>query len=248
VVLGEPFFYHERGRGGRTAAITQATIHLRHFRLHDIHIARNQFQLGIVIRSAGLIGQGDPALDVHGGFLPVQGKHVIGAPVQPFRQIGGFHLVVGAFIGQQPHQRGLGNQFFRYFREHDHAGVPQVNFVLNPIHRPVVHTEQGGRLLGELIIAVLVYQGNLAAHIFFHQFFRTYQVELIVLLENFQRSRIIDGAQTDRLGHNFRGHVHEPQGRFARQHFYGPAVAHQGAVVVVDRHRHIRLVLQRCLS
>ncbi|OQC01763.1 MAG: hypothetical protein BWX80_03319 [Candidatus Hydrogenedentes bacterium ADurb.Bin101] len=246
VIFGESFFYHERSRSG-LGEIDQAALHISDLGLHHVYVACDQFQLGVVIGDTGLVGQGNPALDIQGGFLPVQGEHVIGAPVHALGQVGGLHFMVGAFIGQQPYQRGLGNQFFRHFGEHHDPGMAQVNLVLNLVYRPVVDTEQRGRLFGEIVRSVLVDQGNLAARILFHQFFRTYQVKLIVLLKNFQGARIIDGPQADRLGHDFRGNVHEPQGRFARQHLDGPAVPHQGAVVVIDRHRHIRLVFQRCL-
>ncbi|OQB30602.1 MAG: hypothetical protein BWY09_02965 [Candidatus Hydrogenedentes bacterium ADurb.Bin179] len=184
MVLGKGFLLHHR-RCARGKVRHHDEFFLSAFRLHDVHIARDQFQLGVVIGSAGLVGQRHPAFDIERGFLAVQGQDIIGTPVHALGQVGGFHLVIGTFIGQQPHQRGFGDQFFGKFGQYHHPGVPEIDLALNLIDRPVVDAEQCRRLFIEVKIGVFVHQQHIAAYILFHQLFRAHEIKFIVLLEDF---------------------------------------------------------------
>jgi len=79
-----------------------------------VDVARDELERRVLVGRAALIVDGDPA----GEVAPVVGRidhhHVVGLPVDPAREVGGFDLLRRRLgIAEHPDQRRLGHEVLR---------------------------------------------------------------------------------------------------------------------------------------
>ena len=237
VILEEGLFREVLPRGSR--------LH-RHGRLHpdarlgrdSLDISGHQFEPGVPIGGAALVGQRDPAGHPRLFVLLIEHHDVVGLPVHAARQVTGLdRLPFGAAL-QLPHQRRLRDQVLGHLGKGDPAGIVEGDFVPDPQHRAVVHRQHlcVHHLVPSLPLVPPV-QLHRPAHVLLEQLLRAEQVVLVVLFKDVQ-ARPREWSHVDRFRLDGGGDVGELQSDASLPHREIPDLAHEAEVLVVDRDGH----------
>ncbi len=181
---------------------------------HAVEFSGHQLQARVLERSAAVVDERHPAVEVGAGFVAAYREHVVGAPGKIAREVGRLHLLLfRPAVSECPQKRGAVIEIFGQIREANSGGIEAGdNFISDFPDRPVVVGNQRGFHFfhfsgaGDLARAQ---QGHFAAHVFRQQFCRLEQVVLVVLLKHGDARGIGQRAKVHRRRIYSGGYVHE---------------------------------------
>jgi hypothetical protein len=191
VILEERLLRHLRRRCRGGAHLPLAGCHA-HLVAHAVHVAGDQLQLRVRVRRAAGIGERYPAVQVECRVGGVQLGDVVGFPGEPAGEVGKLErLLAGARGFQLAHQRRPVAQAGRHAVVDDAPRQAGLDAIADTHYHPAVGCQHGGGLdrfrAGGRMRA---YDAHLAADVLLQQLGGREQVEVEVLLEQGERSRV----------------------------------------------------------
>ena len=238
MVLEELLLLEGGRRGGRGHGCPGHVHGGRHDVADLLDLARDQLEHRVVVASAALVVDGDPARQVSRLVVAAQHQDVVGLPAHPPGHVGDLHLVrLLRRVGVKPGQSRPGVEVVRDGGDYLQPRVVQVYLAADLEHEAVVYAEQPGvDYLGLVLVVVAQLDLYLPAYELLKQLLRADQVVLVVLLQNGERVRLVLRLHVDGLRLDGRGHVHEAQLALPLRERDAAAVLDQGEVGVVYGH------------
>ena len=158
--------------------------------LNPIDISGNQFEFGVAIGGATLVGDGDPAVEICLRVSLGEDDDIVCAPIETIGQVRGFDAVaVTAAVIERPDESRLGDQIARKPIKANlrHVGRIDDDLVANFPDLTTIIGEKCRTCRNELLGIVFELtndESKFLADVLFEQFFRVEQIILVALFDD----------------------------------------------------------------